>query len=726
MSVVVSALIDDGGSRHERGRRAGRERDRPARRGRSCASRAPTCTGPAGQGQLVAEYAITCEWLQKRGLRLLEFGRHVEMLAPPTDRLSRALPSSRGHGVAVHSMTMRDDQLSDVLGEFARTMLTDFPVIRILEHLVKRIVEILPITAAGVTLISATRGPHHVAASDESALRYEKLQTELDDGPCLEAYRTGQAVSVPNLHNESRFGAFAPRAVEAGLVAVFTFPLRHRSESLGALDLYCDTPGELNADDMASAQTLADVTSAYLVNAEARRALEELSARSHASATHDPLTGLANRVLLLERLGHALQRAQRSHGLLALLFVDLDRFKRVNDLHGHRAGDDVLVAVARRIAGLLRPGDTLARISGDEFVVLCEDLEDGVQAEKIAARIVVAIGRPFLVGADMIELGASVGVASVRRGASAPEDVLGDADAAMYKVKRDGGSGHRHAVARELVPGGSEADVRRALEGAMSRDEFRIEYQPVVRARDGLVVGAEALLRWDPRDPALGVVAPSTVVELAEQSGSIIEIGWWALERACADRWGWAEPGGADGFVVAVNVSPRQLVAPGFAARVAAILAETRTPARLVSLEITETVLLGDADRALAVLADLKEIGVLLALDDFGTGYSSLSYLNRFPVDVLKLDQSFVADIAHDRSSHAIVKKLIELAHMLDIAVVTEGVETLEQRDAVAALGSEFCQGFYFARPMPAAGFDELMATARAGGRRQLPVAANA
>ncbi|MCW3043275.1 MAG: diguanylate cyclase/phosphodiesterase with sensor, partial [Actinobacteria bacterium] len=269
-----------------------------------------------------------------------------------------------------------EQKLSEVLSEFARTMVTNFPIQGILDHLVKRIVEVLPISAAGVTLISPGTDPRYVAASDESALRFEKLQTELGEGPCLAAYQTGEAVAVADLRDESRFPKFTPRAVEAGLVAVFTFPLCKGAERLGALDLYRSTPGLLDDAAMSAAQTLADVAAAYLLNAQARVDLEASSERSRESAVHDALTGLPNRTLFLERLDHAVRRGRRSGKMAAVLFADLDRFKMVNDLHGHNAGDELLVTVAERLTGVLRPGDTLARLSGDEFVILCEDLDE--------------------------------------------------------------------------------------------------------------------------------------------------------------------------------------------------------------------------------------------------------------------------------------------------------------------------------------------------------------
>ena len=270
---------------------------------------------------------------------------------------------------------MIKEELSDVLSEFARTMVTDFPIQGILDHLVKRIVDIMPITGAGVTLISESLSPRYVAASSDAALRYEELQTELAEGPCLAAYETGERISVPDLSDEGRFPAFSPRALTAGLGAVFTFPLRHDDLLLGALDLYRDTAGPLTAEAMSAAQTLADVAAAYLINAQARSDLQDSSDQSRDAAMHDPLTGLPNRILLTQRLDHAFLRAGRSGKTIAVFFIDLDGFKSVNDAYGHQVGDGLLMAVAQRLTAVLRPGDSLGRLAGDEFVALCDELD---------------------------------------------------------------------------------------------------------------------------------------------------------------------------------------------------------------------------------------------------------------------------------------------------------------------------------------------------------------
>jgi diguanylate cyclase (GGDEF)-like protein len=597
------------------------------------------------------------------------------------------------------------EDLSSVLSEFARTMLTDFPIQGILDHLVKRIVDIMPITAAGVTMIAADLDPRYIAASNGSALRFETLQTELGEGPCVAAYRTGEAVEVPDLTSEDRFPNFTPRALAVGLAAVFTFPLHHGEAQLGALDLYRDTAGPLSRDSMAAAQTLADVAAAYLINARGRADLKASSEQSREAVLRDALTGLPNRLLMLELLEHAFRRTRRSRRLSAMFFLDLDRFRAVNDTYGHRVGDELLVAVAQRLTGVLRPGDTLGRLSGDEFVVLCEDLDNHAQADTIAVRFDAALAEPFVLSDIEVSIGASIGIAFAGRDDADAKRLLDDADLDMYQTKREKDPGN-HVLTLRQPRVGFQDDLAQALPGAAGRGELQLAYQPIVTAADGQLTAVEALLRWT--HPSHGRVEPAVLIPLAEQSGEIIDIGRWVLQQAWADLGAWQTDRTKD-LAVSVNVSAHQLMSAGFADTVAAVLDRASTHPGRLTLEVTESVFVRDGERALFVLNDLKDIGVMLALDDFGTGYSSLGYLRRFPVDTVKIDREFVANLGDDPASHTIVRAVIQLAHGLGMTVVSEGVETAAQHRELAELGCDFCQGYYFARPMTASNLDTLI-----------------
>ncbi len=615
-----------------------------------------------------------------------------------------------------------EQQLSAVLSEFARTMATDFPVQAILDHLVENIVELMPITGAGVTLISPGSEPHYVAASDPAALRYERLQSELNEGPCLAAYQSGAAVEVPDLAGDGRFPTFNARALAAGLQAVFTFPLRHGDSQLGALDLYRDSPGGLSPRAMAAAQTLADVAAAYLLNAQARADLQRSADRARELSLHDGLTGLPNRILMLERLEHAFLRSRRTGKVSAVLFVDLDGFKEVNDRYGHDMGDDLLIALSRRLSGILRPPDTVARLHGDEFVILCEDLDSPVQAVAIVARLDAAVSRPFVLSGIEVAISASVGVAFADRDNHAPEQVLRDADTAMYEAKRMGGGRQRIFDQRYQHLAVDHAALEHDLRGALDRREMHVEYQPLVCAATGQITGFEALLRWT--HPTQGLVPPATFIPLAERCGLITEIGKWVLEQAWTDHSHWRIHRQNQELTMAVNVSADQLMSAGFASTVAQVLRSADTPPNLLVLEMTESLFVRDNDRAMTALTDLKRLGVVLALDDFGTGYSSLGYLKRFPVDIVKVDRTFVADLGQSSASHIIVGAVAELSHALGMTVVAEGVETVEQRIMTRELGCDNCQGYYFARPMTANRIESLIHPRNGDSAPVLPVQA--
>jgi diguanylate cyclase (GGDEF)-like protein len=424
------------------------------------------------------------------------------------------------------------------------------------------------------------------------------------------------------------------------------------------------------------------------------------------SELHDPLTGLPNRRLLVERVEHAMLRSRRSGAMVAIIVADLNGLKVVNDTYGHQIGDGLLIAVAQRLTRSLRPADTVARLSGGEFVIVCEDLGDAVHVEVIATRIDAALAATFTVSGVEVELAATVGIAFAGLGEDMPEQLLYDSGLALRQLGHHGGGGGLVDLRQQHLAD-NRTTLERDLRGALRRGELRVEYQPIVRTEDGRLAAVEALLRWD--HPVHGLVPPATLIPLADRSGLIIDIGRWVLGQACADRRRWSLKG-PDELGVAVNISARQLMAPDFVAGVEAVLVANQTPPELLTLEITERAFLEDSQRVLTVLLALKRLGVMVALDDFGAGYSSLNYLTRFPLDVVKIYQGAGAELVMEGTGHAVVVKVIELAHLLGIAVVTEGVETSEQRQEAARLGSESAQGYYFSPPMSAGSLDVVTA----------------
>ncbi len=605
----------------------------------------------------------------------------------------------------------RSEKLAAVLSEFARTMLTDFPIQAILDQLVERIVDVLPVTAAGVTLISEDTEPHYIAASDVAALTLVKLQGALGQGPCVTAYELNEPVSVADISLDGRFPDFATSAAEVGVVAVFAFPMRSHDGRVGALDLYCSEAGPLKPWAMSAAQTLADVAAAYLLNARARRRSDEAAEQLRATSLQDPLTGLPNRMMLQLRLDHAAERATRSHLPAAVLFADLDGFKHVNDKYGHFVGDALLIAVGRRLSGLLRPGDTLARVSGDEFVILCEELS-GPGVEAVAMRISEAFASPFCLppppgGADVpleLRMTASVGIAFAGRADDMGTRLIHDADLAMYQVKRKGGNGHQIIDLTEVALAKEQLELVHDLRAAVESDQLALVYQPIVRATDGVITGVEALLRWT--HPTRGPMPALATVAMAEQHALIVELGSWVLRRAMTDRAAWLVNHPDLPLDLAVNVSARQLMEPGLAGVIAGLLTQFGMVPSSLTLEMTENIFLDHNAGATRALAQIKALGAKIALDDFGTGYSSLAYLRQYPVDIVKIDQGFVSDIGVDPTGEAIVEAITGLAHVLGMAVTAEGVETRAQRDEVVRLGCDSAQGHLYARPLTAQDID--------------------
>lgn len=446
-------------------------------------------------------------------------------------------------------------------------------------------------------------------------------------------------------------------------------------------------------------QTVAGI----VVNARDISERRTLQARLTHQAFHDELTRLANRALFLNRVAHAVARAPRGKHPASVLFLDLDDFKKVNDSLGHAVGDELLVAAAARLTTCVRPGDTIARLGGDEFAVLLEDVNDMSDVVTVAERISSALRTPFRASGREVFIGVSIGIASLAVGES-PDDVLRNADLAMYfaKGRRKGhyaiyaSEMHEHMMDRLEL----EADMR----SAVVRDDFHVEYQPIVNLVNGEIHGAEALVRW--HHPTRGIIPPSRFVELAEETGLIIPIGRAVLREACERARDWrARYRGRRPMQISVNLSGRHFQDASLVDDVRAALQDSGLEPWALTLEITESVLMQRSDTTLEKLRSLKGLGLNLAIDDFGTGYSSLGYLQQFPIDVLKIDRTFVDAVGNHDEDPVLARAIIALGRTLRIETVAEGIERAEQRDGLRALGCTLGQGFFFAKPMPAADF---------------------
>jgi diguanylate cyclase (GGDEF)-like protein/PAS domain S-box-containing protein len=419
------------------------------------------------------------------------------------------------------------------------------------------------------------------------------------------------------------------------------------------------------------------------------------------AAIHDPLTGLPNRVLFVDRLARALVRARRHDTKVGVIFLDLDRFKVVNDSLGHATGDELLKAISERLLGALRPEDTVARFGGDEFVVLCEDITDDTTVRQVAQRIEATISRPTVISRREIFVTASIGVVVSGAKAASPETLLRDADAAMYGAKGQGRARiecfDRQTHQRSVEALELEADLHRVVE----RGELRVHYQPIVDLVTGRVSGFEALIRW--MHPTRGLVDPHEFITLAEDTGLIVPIGAWILEEACRQAAHWQSQRRSAGapLTVSVNVAPRQLSEPSLAEQCGQILDATGIDPQTVWLEVTESAL-SHAETSIKALQSLRDLGVHLSVDDFGTGYSSLAHLKAFPVEALKIDQGFVGGLGTDPSDTTIVGAVVGLAHSMGLAAIAEGLEEPSQLAELRTLGCDYAQGYLFGAPQPA------------------------
>ncbi|HYC43073.1 MAG TPA: EAL domain-containing protein [Noviherbaspirillum sp.] len=519
-------------------------------------------------------------------------------------------------------------------------------------------------------------------------------------GSCGTAMYLGQSVIVDDIAQDTLWLDYRDAALQHGLRACWSTPILSQQGSvLGTFAMYyreVRTPiqAELRLADFAA--RIAGIA------IERKQAEHRISYMAH----HDTLTGLPNRALLLDRLRQAAAQSQRIAKTVAVMFIDLDDFKHINDSLGHQVGDQLLQMVAARLQLCLRRGDTLARLGGDEFVLVLPSIDDDHAAALVAQKILDALRSTFYVNSHELHVGCSIGISLYPNDGEDADTLMRAADTAMYHAKAKGRGNYQFFMQSLNVAAQYRLAIANQLRQAIARGEFSLHYQPQVDMERGKIVSAEALLRW--LQPDRGFIPPAEFIPIAEETGLITQIGEWVLREACVQLRRWRDAGHAE-LCMAVNLSARQLLQPDFVGSVERILLETGVPASALELEITENLLMHPSDENMVPLTQLSEMGVQLSVDDFGTGYSSLSYLKRFPIDALKIDQSFVRGIGHAQHDAAITNAIIAMAHSLNLKVIAEGVETAEQAAFLRARQCVFAQGYYYSKPVPPAAFYELL-----------------
>ena len=434
---------------------------------------------------------------------------------------------------------------------------------------------------------------------------------------------------------------------------------------------------------------------------------EKAEERARFLATHDDLTGLPSRSVFGEAVNDAVKAGHRYGHEFAVMFMDLDRFKNINDTLGHAAGDILLIEIAERLRECMRASDVIARIGGDEFVIMLREVSDQSQVATVARKILAAVVKPLTIHGHECRITASIGISMFPTDALDEESLIKNADAAMYVAKEEGRNGFRFHFQDITSQSIERLTLEASLRGALERNELLLHYQPKQDLGHGGIVGVEALLRW--RHPDLGLLPPSRFIPLAEETGLIVPIGKWVIETACAQNMAWQRQG-LPALRIAVNLSPRQFADPGLLGDIDAALDNSGMAPELLELEITESMVMQNVERAMRVLKAIKGLGVMLAIDDFGTGYSSMSLLKKFPIDVLKIDRSFVRDISTNSEDQAIADAIIALGRALELTIVAEGVETAEQEAFLRAHDCDQIQGYLISKPVPANEFAAFMA----------------
>ena len=501
-------------------------------------------------------------------------------------------------------------------------------------------------------------------------------------------WQSGEPLWVADVNSDTRVSV-AGRAHESGVRGAFVFPLVSEGRTIGVFIFNSRAVREPEERLLRAIHVIGSQIGQFIQRKQAEDKLAHL-------AQFDTVTGLPNRYLFNDRLSLTLVQAQRNEWSIAVLFVDLDRFKAINDTYGHAAGDTLLRQVATRLKDCVRSGDTVGRLSGDEFAVMLSNLAKADDAGLVAQKIVTALAAPFDLGGNTGYVSASIGIAVFPGDGSDPDVLIKNADTAMYRAKEQGRNCYQFYLPQMNEQLSQRLKLQAQLRGALDRKEFLLHYQPKVRLDTGAITGFEALLRWR-RGEAL--VSPAEFIPLLEESGLIVPVGEWVLRSVCEQITRWGQQG-ATAQPVAVNLSVRQFQQKNLASTVEQILRESKVDPKMLELELTETMLMSDAEEAVETLRALKTLDVRLAVDDFGTGYSSLAYLKRFPLDVLKIDRAFIRDIVSDADDATIARTIINLAHSLKLKVVAEGVETEGQLSFLRSHGCDEMQGYYFARPL--------------------------
>ncbi|WP_369648397.1 MULTISPECIES: EAL domain-containing protein [unclassified Variovorax] len=522
-------------------------------------------------------------------------------------------------------------------------------------------------------------------ASDSRSFEYQA-----DEGSLGRAWKTGGIVQINLLAAAGHFARDA-MAREAGLAVGVVVPMAV-TDSITALELLGSNPYAVDAETQESLRVIALQIAQYK-----QRKLAERSLRFMAS--HDGLTGLFNRAALQHELARAIKRSNRHQKQFAVIFVDLDRFKHINDTLGHGVGDEMIKICGERLTALLRETDIVARFGGDEFVLLLENLSSANDAAGLAEKVLACCAEPFFLAGRELHVSASVGVSIYPDNGGDAEALLKNADTAMYRAKERGRNTFRFYAAKMNAQNTEQLMLESALRHALERGELEMHYQPKMNLQTQHIVGVEALMRW--HHPVLGMIPPVQFIPIAEELGLIVSLGKWALERACADARSW-QKSGLPKVLMSVNLSPRQFGSRTLIADIQAVLEASGLEPSLLELEITEGAVMANPERAAKLLRTIRDMGVGLAIDDFGTGYSSLSYLKHFPLSTVKIDRSFINDLSQDADARALIDGIITLAHGLRMKVVAEGIETTAQLDYLRSHGCDEAQGYWLCKPVPA------------------------